>query len=276
VVHAPAEAPFVISFDYRENLDNELAFRLMRIQDLAREGLVDPGLGILSVQAKLLLEHVMGITPPRTIKQGKDRVRIDLERIFRPLDPNKFRNQSIRKLIRAGDPVAWDNFSSRLREGELAQTRAIVPNERLHRSNRDKRGRAYRNPRPKMVTLKPDQEALKQLIIASQANVGYAKAGWVRAYTELGGDRAPEWVKRHFPGKGIFQDGRKGDNPFVAAYNQTGWGKKSDEAERIMNTAIKGRTNAMRSYFDTIGKMIAEGKLTPFQAQQQVIAEQFF
>jgi hypothetical protein len=276
VVHATAETPFVISFDYRENLDSELGYRLMRIQELAQQGLVDPGLGTLSVQAKLLLEHVMGITPPRTIKQGKDRVRLDLERIFRPLDPNKFRNQSIRKLIRAGDPVAWDNFSSRLREGELAQTRAIVPNERLHRSNRDKRGRAYRNPRPKMVTLKPDQEALKQMIIASQANVGHAKAGWVRAYTELGGDRAPEWVKRHFPGKGIFQDGRRNDNPFVAAYNQTGWGKKSDEAERIMNTAIKGRANAMRSYFDTIGKMIAEGKLTPFQAQQQAIAEQFF
>jgi len=276
VVHATAETAFVISFSYQENLQDELSYRLQRIRQLAQQGLVDPGMGTLSVQAKLLLEHVMGITPPRTIKQGKDRVRIDLERIFHPLDPNEFNNKSIAKLVRVGDPVAWENFSRNLRQGELAQTRAIIPNERLHRSNRDKRGRAYRNPNPKMVTLKPNHMALKQLIISSQANVGYAKAGWVRAYTELGGDRAPEWVKRHYPGKGIFQDDRKSDNPSIAAYNQTGWGKKSDEADRIMNAAIKGRTNAMRSYFDTIGKMVAEGTLTPFQAQQQAIAEQFF
>ena len=64
-------------------------------------------------------------------------------------------------------------------------------------------------------------------------------------------------------------------NPFIAAYNQTSWGKRSDEAERIMNNSIRARTNAMRSYFETIGKMVSEGELTPFQLQQQAIAEQF-
>ncbi len=267
----------MISFDYQDNLDKELAFRLMRIQDLAKEGLVDPGMGTLSVQGKLLLEHVMRITPPRTIKQGNDRVRKDMEHIFQPLDPLKFENRNIAALIRRGDPVAWEKFADGFRlEGRMRRSVALVPSEALHKRNRDKRGRAYRYPKPNMVTLQPAQAKLEQMILASQANVGHAKAGWIRAYVELGGDRAPEWVKRHFPGKGVFQDGRKGDNPFIAAYNQTGWGKKSDEAQRVMNAAIKGRTNAMRSYFDTIGKMIAEGKLTPFQAQQQAIAEQFF
>jgi hypothetical protein len=201
---------------------------------------------------------------------------LDIIQIFKPLYPEQFDNKSIQNLIRKGDPVAWENFSSKLRKGNLAQTRAIIPNERLHKSNRDKRGRAVARPSPNMVTLKPNHATLKEMILASQANVGYAKAGWVRAYTELGGDRAPEWVKRHYPGRGVFQDDRKSANPSIAAYNQTGWGKYKDEAGRILNNAILGRTNAMRSYFNTVGKMVADGKLTPFQAQQQAIAEQFF
>lgn len=266
----------MISFSHHENLVEELSFRLQRIQELAHKGLVDPGMGTLTVQGKLLLEHVMRITPPKTISQGKNRVRLDITDIFRPLYPEQFTSRSIQNLVRKGDPVAWENFSSKLKGDKLANTRAIIPNERLHKANRDRRGRALPKPSPNMVTLKPNHSTLKQMILASQANVGYAKAGWVRAYTELGGDRAPEWVKRHFPGKGIFEDNRKSDNPSIAAYNQTGWGKYSDEASRILNNAIKGRINAMRSYFDTIGKMIAEGQLTPFQAQQQAIAEQFF
>jgi hypothetical protein len=265
----------VISFDYKENLEAELAFRLNNIRQLAREGLVDPGMGTLSVQGKLLIEHVMRLTPPRTISQGKTRVRLDLEKIFRPLDPSKFKSDSIANLIRKGDPVAWNNFSRNLRDGSLRDTLAVIPTKALHQANRNKRGRAFDRPKPNMVTLKPQQRALKQLITEAQQNVGFAKAGWVRAYTELRGDRTPEWVQRHFPGKGIWEDGRKAENPYIAAYNQTSWGKRSDEAERIMNNAIRARTNAMRSYFDTIGKMVSEGKLTPFQLQQQAIAEQF-
>lgn len=282
----------MISFDYKENLEAELAFRLNNIRQLAREGLVDPGMGTLSVQGKLLLEHVMRLTPPRNLAQGKRRVEKDYEKIFRPLNPTLFKSQKVAALIRSGDPVAWHNFSSKIgtrstfermrtadtlfqATDDLKGTVAVVPSKAIHNANRGKRGRAFDRPNPKMVTLKPQQRVLKQLITQSQQNVGFAKAGWVRAYTELKGDRTPEWVQRHFPGKGIWEDGRKAENPYIAAYNQTSWGKRSDEAERIMNNAIRARTNAMRSYFDTIGKMVSEGKLTPFQLQQQAIAEQF-
>lgn len=291
MVHAAAETAFVISFGYKENLEAELAFRLNNIRQLAREGLVDPAMGTLSVQGKLLLEHVMRLTPPRNLAQGKRRVRLDYEKIFRPLDYTRFKNPKVASLISNGDPVAWHNFSSkigtrtiteRIRSADLFQatddlkgTIAIVPSKAIHNANRGKRGRAFDRPNPKMVTLKPQQRTLKKLIMESQQNVGFAKAGWVRAYTELRGDRTPEWVQRHFPGKGVWEDGRKAENPYIAAYNQTSWGKRSDEAERIMNNALRARTNAMRSYFDSIGKMISEGKLTPFQLQQQTIAEQF-
>jgi hypothetical protein len=275
VVHAAAETAFVISFGYKENLESELAYRLQRIRELAQKGLVDPGMGTLSVQGKLLLEHVMRLTPPRNLAQGKKRVQLDIEKIFRPLDPSKFKNESISKLIRKGDPVAWNNFSRNLREGSLRDSIAVVPTKAIHQQNRNKRGRAFDRPRQNMVTLKPQQRTLKQIIMESQQNVGFAKAGWVRAYTELRGDRTPEWVQRHFPGKGIWEDGRRAENPYIAAYNQTSWGKRSDEAERIMNNSIRARTNAMRSYFETIGKMVSEGELTPFQLQQQTIAEQF-
>lgn len=275
MVHAAAETAFVISFGYKENLESELAYRLQRIRELAQKGLVDPGMGTLSVQGKLLLEHVMRLTPPRNLAQGKKRVQLDLEKIFRPLDSSKFKNESISKLIRKGDPVAWNNFSRNLREGNLRDSIAVVPTKAIHQQNRNKRGRAFDRPRQNMVTLKPQQRTLKQIIMESQQNVGFAKAGWVRAYTELRGDRTPEWVQRHFPGKGLWEDGRQASNPFIAAYNQTSWGKRSDEAERIMNNAIRARTNAMRSYFETIGKMVSEGELTPFQLQQQAIAEQF-
>ena len=275
MVHAAAETAFVISFNVQQNAEDDLAIKFQQIVSLAKKGLVDPGMGTLSVQGKLLLEHVMKLTPPRTIEQGTERVKKDITKIFRPLEPTDFSNPYFSDLVTRGDPVEWDKWASKLKKGSLRNTVAVIPTAVVHQANRDKRGRAYSRPRPNMVTLKPQHDDLHKLIALKQQNVGYAKAGWTRAYNELRGDRTPEWVQRHFPGKGIFEDGRAAENPFIAAYNQSGWGKKSEEGSRIMRNAIRARTKAMQTYFETVGKMVSEGKMTPFQLQQQAIAEQF-
>ncbi len=253
-----------------QNLD-EFAYRIGKLRELVRAGLVDPEVGTITMQARLLAEHCMKLTPPRNLQQGKKRVQRDLEKIFHPVAPSEMESKSLRKIVRAGDAEAWDAFARNVRRGPFAQTQATVPTDELHRKNRDNRGRARRT---NFVTLYPHQRTLRDMIRSNQDNVGWAKAGWLRGYIGLGGTRAPDWVMRHTPGNGTFTDARFAADPMVAVYNTTSWGKKHNEAERIVSNSLKARASAMRSYFERTMKLAADGK-TPYQMQQAAIAEQF-
>ena len=260
----------MIALSITEQRIDEFDFRLKRLSDLVRKGLVDPEIGTVSKQAQLLAEHCMMLTPPRSVSQGKTRVRLDVEKIFHPIRAEEMRSKSLYKIVRTGDAAAWDAFARNVRKGPLAQTRAIEPTKELHQANRDRRGRARRT---KFVTLQPSYGLLKKLVKDAQERVGWARAGWLRGYLGLGGKRAPSWVTRHAPGNGTLVDARTTPiNPFVAVTNLTGWAKRNDEAKRIVSNSIAARARAMRSYFEATMKQAAKGQ-TAFQAQQSALTE---
>lgn len=263
----------MISFSIQAQREDEFAYRLQRLRDLVRKGLVDPELGTLSKQAQLLSEHCMRLTPPKSVGQGKRRVKFDLNKIFHPVAVSDLNSKGLRKIVRIGDAQAWDAFARRVQRGPFAQTTAVEPSRDLHRANRDRRGRARKT---KFVTLYPQQSTLRDMIRAKQEKVGWARAGWLRGYLALGGTRAPDWVMRHAPGSGTFTDGRTlPDNPMVAVYNTTDWARYHDEARRVVSDAMRARARAMQSYFEATMRLAAEGKQTSFQMQQAAIADQF-
>lgn len=254
----------MISVSLRSQREDEFAYRLGRLRDLVRQGLVDPEIGTLSKQAQLLAEHCMRLTPPRSVGQGKRRVQNDLNKIFHPIEANDLDSKSLRKIVRIGDAQAWDAFARNVHKGPFAQTRAIVPTRELHKANRDRRGRAKST---RLVTLHPQRSVLQSLIRRAQEAVGWAKAGWLRGYLALGGTRASDWVMRHTPGSGTLVDGRFAqDRPFIAIYNTTDWGQRNDEAQRIVSSALQARARAMESYFKKTMELAAKGQ-TPYQAQ---------
>jgi hypothetical protein len=124
------------------------------------------------------------------------------------------------------------------------------------------------------VTLWKQRAALKELRDAARGRVGWAKAGWLRAYIGLNGKRAPDFAQRFAGIKGIFEDGRGSDqNPYIAAYNDTGWGR-AGESKRIVAASMQARTRAMQTYFNTTMRLASEAKPTRWQAQMAAVAAQ--
>lgn len=257
----------MISIRQIDELQFTDVFQNMKI--LVRKGLVDPELGTISKQAQLLVEHCMRLTPPKSAAQGRKRVRFDLEKIFHPIEPDDMRSSSFARLVRRSDPEAWNAMASKVSTGPLAGTQAVYPTPQLHRANRDRRGRAKRT---RFVTLWKQRGALKDIMRDAVNRVGWAKAGWMKAYHGLMGTRAPDFVTKHGQARGIFQDGRADlTNPYVGVYNDTGWGK-GGESNRVVGAAFNARNRAMATYFNTTMRLASEGALTRWQVQMRIVA----
>jgi len=261
----------VIDFNIQENMQNEFAFRLGRVRDLVQRGLVDPELGTLRVQARLLTERCMALTPPKNQAQGKARVKFDINRIFHPVNPEDLNSPALRSLVRRSDQAAWNSASSHIGKGPLSGTTAVTPTEELHRLNRDRRGRAKRTS---YVTLWKQRGALNRLMKSVQARVGWAKAGWLNAYRALGGQRAPAWVTRHPNSPGRIIEGLSNPLPFVEVTNETKWAGRAG-SQAIVRQALAMRARDMKTYFEKMMGLAASGTATPYQAQQAQIAAQF-
>lgn len=262
MLHDQLEGGEVISLSViRSTGDFHKALELLR--GGVRTGVIGKEIGTLPKQAQLLTEDCMMLTPPGTLNRGKkekgvsfsgaqgvgnNRVLLDMRKIFRPLNPASFISPRLKALIERNDGAGWQAFARNVKAGPLAGTRAVLPTEPLHTENRDRRGRAKKT---NFVTMPKQQSAFISVLNRAQAMVGWARSGWMRAYLSLGGTRAPSWVGRH-GANGVFVDGtRSGDSSkwFIAVYNNTGWGKRGQNSQQIVDIAVRGRIKAMESYF---------------------------
>jgi len=263
----------MIAFSIQQQNADSFAYHLGNIRTLARRGLVDPGLGTLSVQARLLLESCIRLTPFFDFAQARRRINADTARIFRPLDPADFSDPRLARIVRLGTAQEWDAVAARMR-GKLRNTQAVVPTRALHKQALDSRGRPKRT---NYVTLRRQSPDLAEVRRAALERAGWARAGWLHGYLQLGGLRAPDWVKRHYPlASGEFEDGRFDEAfPYIAARNTTKFFTQRRDSASIMNAALRGRRSAMKSFFEAQMRLVAQGRTTSFQAQQQALAAQF-
>ena len=215
----------------------------------------------------------MRLTPPQNLKQGQERTKKDITYIFNPVSSNQLRNKRIAAIVRTGNRNAWDKFAQNIKRSEFSDTIAVIPNYGLHKLHRNKRGRAIRKRNSPFVTLEPDQKQLQDYILKEQNMVGWARAGWLPTYLGLNGTRAAAWVKRHAPGSGNFTDARNVPNsPFIAGYNTTSWARRSDEADRIMQNALRARAAAMKRFFEATMEVAKSGQLTQWQTKMRALA----
>lgn len=237
-----------------------LAEQVARLQGLVERGLIDPKIGTLRVQARLLVEHAMGITPPPKGKsQGQRRTRLDINQLFNPVSYSQMRNMRLARIVKNGDTRGWEAFSNNPASGEFYRKSAVVVSKEFHKRHRDRRGRI--RGAGSYVTLTPEQSNLRKLREEKVSKVGWARAGWLAAYQSLGGTRDPEWVRRHGQGGGYFEDASYlKEKPYIKAFNNTEWARRGLESDRIVTNAIKARTKAIDSYFREVMRLASEGK----------------
>lgn len=266
------------------------------IRTLVRRGLVDPALGTLPKQAQLLTEHCMALTAPRSNKvngikafrthkeAGENAVARDINAIIGARSIGYLesviqitgKTDNVVQTLRNKKGVTYVIDVNRidLGEGRL---------EAFHSKSRDNRGRVLRarsksndsvigrwKNRDRMWTTPDALDAYRK---KKQAMVGWAKAGWLKAYLALGGTRAPDWVTRHGTSRGVYVNAMNTARPHIQVGNATGWGSGAG-ATAAVRDAFSARTRAMQTYFNTMMRLAAEGKPTQWQAKAIAAASQ--
>lgn len=256
------------------NTEDAFSYQLGKLRAAVRHGLIDPEVGTLSKQAQLLTEHCMMLTPPRNKSQGDSAIAGDLfggKRIssaryssvglFQRIGGSSLAAPRGEGTTTVGVHLGWERSTTiRIMKQFWRPDASMQEMEAFHKR--------YRNPRtgrPGHISQSvigrwkvQDQMWVKNATAAAyfrkvKSAVGWARAGWLRAYLALGGTRAPDWVRRHGPVRGQFIDGRLGGDVgkwFIGVYNDTGWGKNRDESSRVVGASLAARANAMKSYFN--------------------------
>lgn len=268
----------MIAITLEHKLAGDVGYRLEGLKDLVRKGLVDPKLGTLPVQCRLLCEDIMAKTPPTSKgvtndtnarRVGETAIRNDITRLFHPLWADQFEHRPIKKIVAAANLEHWNRMSPYL-NGRLRGTHAVIPSMELHTEFRNKRGRIPKSlaNRPRFVTLEPHHPKIEWVIKRRLAWQGWARAGWLTAYMGLGGVRAPQWVLRHAPGKGAFHNGTNDPvRPYIGVSNTTRWSRSDVEAQRIVNNALARRAASIKKYADKMAELAIKGIATPYQRE---------
>jgi hypothetical protein len=268
----------LINFGVMEVRQTEFSVALNRLREGVRRGLIDPKFGTLPEQARLLTERCMAMTPPKTLEQGENRTAKDITSIIKGRDPayldfvveltGKTTNVRQELKTKAGVPYLIDVDVIDQSGSQIAA---------WHEKHRDKRrGRVWRGSAKNMDdkigrwrardTLWVPGHMLKAYLAKMKAHVGTAKAGWLKAYTALGGTRAPDWVLRQSQRQGVFVNGLNNPKPFIEVRNASKWGVRNNNSADIVSKALSYRARDMQRYLDKMMDLARRGIATPFQA----------
>jgi len=232
----------------------EFEAAMQRLREGVRKGAIDPQMGTLPVQARLLAERCQDFTPPRNVGQGKAAVARDITKIFRPLNQSTFQDKRLKKIIRTDDRPGWDAAALNMRGvHNLGKTKAMAFSREWHKKWRTGRGKTVRAKYGNLgyVTLGPEASKVRQYIAEKKKMVGWARAGWNAGIIGFGGAVKAPWIAKHGISGGWIQNGTASPDPFVRVGNVTSWAKYGGEGEgnRIMRNAVKARARDMQSYF---------------------------
>ncbi len=197
---------------------------------------------ILQDESRKLVKQVMGITPPKSLAQGRAAVERDIHRAETPFSTEGYKGKlkdRLDKLAAAGDVAAINAILKNIK-GRSANWRVMNFSRELHQTARGSRGRVISVKNIFVLQVRELAKYVKSI----QARVGLRKSGWLPALTVLGG-RAPAWVARHVsnaPGTAALQ--LTGMMPGITiSSHAAGVG----EDRRLIQYAVNVRAKAMAS-----------------------------
>lgn len=226
----------------------------------------------VQVQARYLGERLISFTPPRTQKQGKERVRKDIQKIILGLPDEDF--DTVRYVLKGDTNIirAFVNKQGVVYGVDKANYHPNATAEELsifHQEQRDNRGRVgeagqYTRDigRWKFLNVMvAPKSVVEDYILSVQDRVGRGRGGWASGTLALKG-RVSNWVAVHARTAGTYNDKTSNAlNPSFEFINQSEWASGGDQ-DRIMQNAINSRIRdinaAIRRAVKNAGKPISK------------------
>lgn len=217
----------------------------------------------------LLVRKLIDFTPPfksgglpgaSDLSVGRAAVARDILKTMRPFDPKTIREPRLATIVAEKNFDAFDAIAARSASSFMAGLRAIAFAPDVHLRARNDRGRVGGGDRRQAV-LGSDAALLKSYITEVQSHVGFAKAGWSKAYNLVQGDGKPlpAYVSRQSTSGGdVIDDRDNPDNPSITAINHTPWSERYDEGQRAKAAAFASRGEAIKSKIATAIRIAKE------------------
>lgn len=229
----------------------DFGYELDRLMQGVRKGFIDPNIGTLSTQGRLLAQAAQRLTPPRKASDGKIAVRRDTNRAAYAIAARSFtEDKRIRKIVHTNDQQAWRAAAKHFKDPRVRNTHAHSFSESLYKRARNNRGRVTKHRGD--VLLGPQAKLGRRYVNETVRRVGWAKAGWNHAIIVLKGKPTAAWAAKFGQARGFIQEShrpRQLADMWIRFGNDTAWGQGKD-AQGIARLALKVRRRAMRTYFE--------------------------
>lgn len=211
---------------------------------------------VLRDESRLFLKQCISFTPPRNKKQGENAIAQDIlggskasRGIVQPIKPYMEQSKP-----RNGYRVLFADKAGVVHAVEDANWKPGVGVDEMQRRhnasrggnrNRVRTGRGYimRGEMRMVQKLFTEDSTIKSFLKATFKKVGRLKAGWIPAFTRLGG-KAASWIQRHQSGaRGYIVD--NSSNPTAPYIDMENHAAGVGETKRIVNNALRARQSAM-------------------------------
>jgi hypothetical protein len=227
------------------NIDVNAAALEDALYILAREARLEPG-RVIKEEARLVTQNIIQLTPPKTLAQGRAKVRGDLARSIGILDQNSFARAQenvrlpMRELIRRKDN---ETLQDAIRSMNGANWIVKPFDKKDHTSRRNRYGRVTKMS----YILTTDAGKARKYFREVMSRVGWAKGAWASALTVAGG-RAPNWYGKHAAASGT-AFGNFGESPQFSA---TGFNIKIPNYQRTVSNAVRNRQRVTQTKIDRL------------------------
>ena len=209
---------------------------------------------VVKTQARLLLETLIRICPPHSLKQGRAAIARDLKNALGRINERIIRMPALQEALLRGDVAAVNAITARLPRSSLGGLHAQTFSKSLHTDRRNARGRVKRSQG--ILALTP--AAARKYVKEVQSRSGQAKGAFIPALHAVGG-KAASWIERHQGKFGAVDDVHLGAgelDPRLTVINRARGMRALDDAD--VSKTIRFRERAMKTNIERLLKVRAQ------------------
>lgn len=231
---------------------------------------------VVKTQTRLLLETLIRICPPHSLKQGRAAIKRDIKNALGLFNDLKYLGEArtvtkaakgrgvstfslspmaaLTVAARRGDTAAVNAILRHLPKSNLSRFTGVTFTESLHTGRRNARGRVRRSTGILALTPTQARNYLKQV----QGRSGQAKGAFVPALHAVGG-KAASWIERHQGKHGDVDDVHLGAgelDPRLTVINQARGIRSLDD--RDVSKTIRFREAAMKTHISKLLELRAK------------------
>lgn len=200
-----------VSFDVdQRRFDDAVSEYLTRVPMVMDEA--------ITLRIRRLLMKVNRFLPPKSYKQGRRRVGIDLTKAALPMNADNMQSAHVRRILEERDLVGLQRLVANSKHPKMVGRTAVTFSARVHDASRNSKGRVDNN----QMQITPNFQEWQSHLTSLQQDVGMLKGIIAAGMARVGGS-SPSWMARHQGTARVVDDRRRRGHPQFTITSTLTW-----------------------------------------------------